>query len=387
METKKRIVKNYFYITKEIHNQIKNEKFYEHFCYIISLLHIRKYIDSRYQKNDFIPLNYSTLKQILSIRKLNSIIKELIELQIIERSNDKYIKGVVSLKYRINPTRSNEKWLKKEYKDKLINRKMDSFKTKKIKDIEKLGLGYKTLNYWLPEIEIDSKKAKSYIRKLNPNSEEYEQRIFKIDNFHNNKPVVDITGNRFHSSLTNLNSDLRQFLSYNGNKLSQIDITNSQPIFLYLLLKQRGNVPEQELNKYKELIESGTFYEYLMKDTELTRNEFKVKVYSNLLYGKNYKQLSKMEKSFQEEFPIIFNEIRLMKENDYTQLAITLQKMESQFIIGTCVERITKNWNYNIFISTIHDSIVVPEYNKDEVAYIIMDEFNKLGLNPQLSIK
>lgn len=39
--------------------------------------------------------------------------------------------------------------------------------------------------------------------------------------------IVDPTGKRVHTNLTNLKSDLRQFLSVEGEPLSEVDIKNT----------------------------------------------------------------------------------------------------------------------------------------------------------------
>lgn len=50
---------------------------------------------------------------------------------------------------------------------------------------------------------------------------------------------IDDTVNRLHSSITNLKSELRYCLTYDGKELVSIDIKNSQPYFSILLLNPR----------------------------------------------------------------------------------------------------------------------------------------------------
>ena len=49
-------------------------------------------------------------------------------------------------------------------------------------------------------------------------------------------PKIDTTAGRLHSTLTQLKSDLRQFITYDGHPLVSIDIVNSQPYLSTVLL-------------------------------------------------------------------------------------------------------------------------------------------------------
>ncbi|WP_419870594.1 hypothetical protein [Chryseobacterium sp. CT-SW4] len=109
------------------------------------------------------------------------------------------------------------------------------------------------------------------------------------------------TDNRLHTNLTNLPKSFRPFLSYNGETIASLDIKNSQPYFMVLLLERYNNerVKEiiqsiyhsktdsllnelseivstqefkEEFKDVKESIVSGTFYEYL---GEVVFNEIK----------------------------------------------------------------------------------------------------------------
>lgn len=377
---------NFYYTTKSISTIFKKDKFKEHYFYIISNLYIRRFIDNRYEKNSFIPLNYEMLITIVSKRYLRDFLDKLISLNIIEVGT-KYSIGNHSNTYRINPEYLELEWIKVKYTDKLINKKLNMKSIKQYKDIKDLGNGYQTLYYYNNEIDIDVKKAKKFIKTTyGINNDTYNDCLFKISNFKNVQPVVDKTGNRFHSNITNLNSNLRQFLTWNTEKLEIIDIVNSQPLFLYILLKERGNCNIKELEKYKELVESGKFYDYFMNKFKIEdRKKIKEMVFSRLLFGKNYSTLTKEEEYFKIEFPTIFNDIREMKSNDHSILAITLQKIESNFIINKCVNQISKSHNYNIFLNTIHDAIVVTKDNKMEVKKQILEIFkSEYNLTPKL---
>jgi hypothetical protein len=95
----------------------------------------------------------------------------------------------------------------------------------------------KHLTKWLNEdnIQIDWEAAFKWIdsnNKLNTDQKEsYSYAINRI-RFENWSYTRSTKDNRLHSNLTNLPSDLRKFLSHNGQKLVSLDIKTSQPYML-----------------------------------------------------------------------------------------------------------------------------------------------------------
>lgn len=206
---------------------------------------------------------------------------------------------------------------------------------------------------------------------------------------------VDNTVNRCHTNISNISSNLRQFLNINNEKLSQVDITNSQPLFLGVLMCKRENIDKVELSNYLKECQDGNFYEYLAAkggfEGDITSNKeirkyFKQNIFSGCLFNRNMYVLSKWEKIFKNAFPTIFNEIKTIKKDYHEALAIMLQREESEFIYKT-VSKINKVFRYNAPLLTIHDSIVSNSQNIHKVKEIMQKEFlNKYNLIPKLEI-
>jgi hypothetical protein len=127
---------------------------------------------------------------------------------------------------------------------------------------------------------------------------------------------VDKKGNRVHTNLTNLASDLRSFITYEDRKLGQVDLKNSQPFLLNLIIKNRINLMKQnevdEYMQFKKITEEGVFYEFLMDKFEIkntneeARKEFKKLFFGRVFFDVNRTDLKKEEKLFQSLFPTIF---------------------------------------------------------------------------------
>ena len=86
---------------------------------------------------------------------------------------------------------------------------------------------------------------------------------------------------------------------------------------------------------------------------------------------------------FEREFPKMAAFIRNVKENDYKRLARQMQIAERKFVIDTVCERL-KRLEPEMFMSTIHDSVVAQKSDCDLVLSVMKDEFALRGVYPRL---
>lgn len=187
---------------------------------------------------------------------------------------------------------------------------------------------------------------------------------------------------RMHTNFTILKSFIRKnCLLIDGDETVEIDIKNSQPLFLTKLIQDSATnwVKSEEFTLFKELTTSGNFYQYVMSMSgETNRNTVKQWTYK-VLFGRNSKN-SKPDKIFSGLFPTIHNFIKLYKKEfgDYKVLAYELQKAESNLIFNKIISQIIL-LHPEIRIVTVHDSIVVSKKFKDIVWSIfqnkLIDEF------------
>lgn len=64
--------------------------------------------------------------------------------------------------------------------------------------------------------------------------------------------LLDDKGGRFHSNLTNLKSELRNYLSWKGHKLVSLDIKNSQPLLSLMFLDPKWYQKSSECLTYRQ---------------------------------------------------------------------------------------------------------------------------------------
>lgn len=285
----------------------------------------------------------------------------------------------------------------------------------------KIDLG---IDYW--DINRDKSTSERIIRK-NPISQ-YNAAIYNITSLSlcQYNAQIDSNVHRLHSVITNIQKPYRQFLRYNGMPLIGVDISNSQPYLLCALLNplfwekdnplslslyqlaqnilslfndskiaqiQRylSGINEANLTEYKEKASQGQVYEYMMEtinahNNTLTREDVKTMMMTVLFSDNRY--LPELKKLFRHSFPAIYELIKIIKRGNHKSLPCLLQNMESVIILHQCCKRIWEEYNHEIPIFTIHDSIcTIPQY-VEIVKSIMEEELEKsIGHAPHLKIE
>jgi hypothetical protein len=362
---------------------VKNDGFEKdfkwHYLFILHHLRIFPFIDRTYTKDSFIPVNMEILKSLISYNYARVFLKNLIDFGVIECDN-LYIKNIKSTGYKLKEDFYKEKFKFINVEDKRLNNKLD-INVYKDKDILLKGSdGYQYVTMWMEYLNIDKELSYDYIEKHITDENKICTSIMVTDIFEQKFAKKDNTGNRLHNNLTNLPTPLRAFTTINNQQLCQVDIKNSQPLFLYIALRNYS-INKIELDKYKNVVCETGFYEFFAEKlnfilNQSNRNSFKKKIFGGVLFDKNRSYLSKYETIFKNEFPEMFSVIRSIKSKKYEEVAIMLQKTESKFIFS-CIEElmcITKN---KIELLTIHDSICTVVGKEHTVKKIMEEQFEK----------
>jgi hypothetical protein len=296
----------------------------------------------------------------------------------------KHKKGLSSRTYQLDNRIFNDINLKYRYKnkDKILLKK---YKKRILEDISHTNVDNNLIDDNIKQklisdlfdVNIDISKSIFYIESLDDNNIDiYNRNVYSIDSI-DKKHIFyhfDEYG-RMHTNYTILKSYVRKnYIFIDDDDVSEIDIPNSQPLFLTkLILNSNTNwINKDELNLFTELTTNGCFYEYLTQNLNIDRGVAKKMTY-NVLFGRNIKT-NKHDINFYNLFPTIYNFIKLYKKSkgNYKILAYDLQRMESNFIFNKVVNEIIK-FDKNIKIITIHDSIVFQKKYNDVVKKIFFD--------------
>jgi len=292
----------------------------------------------------------------------------------------------------------------------------------------KFDLGY---NSWDVNRSKWSKKRNDFSKK-NPKTQ-YNALIHNVKStkIHDYKAKIDTKVHRLHSVLTNIQKEYRNFITYNGQALISIDITNSQPYLLNILFNPNfwnpnsntsisiNNIPnniqsfitpslssmignylenldEGNLSDYRLKTSKGMIYEHIRDlsneifDRSLERGDIKTMFYI-VLFSKNkffYQQGAELKRLFSELYPQIYDLIAILKSIDHTTLACLLQSIESEIVLHRCCKRIWEDGKQRIPVFTIHDSIVTTQENVNFVKRIMIEELTRaIGVSPKLDME
>jgi hypothetical protein len=201
--------------------------------------------------------------------------------------------------------------------------------------------------------------------------------------------VADKFSRRIHTNLTQLKRELRAGLRVAGEPLVQIDIKNSQPLFIGLAARRMG----VDDRRYLELCQVD-LYQHLADQGGWTRSQVKEQLTQAALFASNGSphQRLPVKQLFDAQFPKMATFIHYMKDGKKTEanpkphnkLAKLAQKTEANFVIydGVC-ERIRRE-RPDCWLGTIHDSLLMLPGDVDYGLAVMRAEFAKLGVEPRL---
>jgi hypothetical protein len=148
-------------------------------------------------------------------------------------------------------------------------------------------------------------------------------------------------------------------------------------------LPLRKDLP-YDIAVYMRLCEMGTLYNALKDLWGYTRS-IKRSVIANCFFSKTTKAVEerKIVQLFQRDFPNVWRAIKYYKRNDYKNLALKLQRLEADIMIGDVVKWFAEN-KPDVPIFTIHDSILTTQPNVLAVRMKIREAFERKGLSPHI---
>jgi hypothetical protein len=383
------------------------------------------------KRHGYAEIPISQFKELIpSSNNLNADMKFLIENKFIIR-NDRYIAGVSSKSYKISSEYLGNA-IAIKIQDKNINQRIwkqiQSSKRKRVKNLEFAKTEYFKnfkIDYLGSKLAIHEKAEKEIIElcaeikipiqknqindiiNCDPKGNKvkyvilrtqkgielhniihrymvYNTRLNAINDgflfFKRNK-----TNGRLDSNLTSLPSFLRPFIQSN-ERLMNIDIKNSQPFFLFILIKNNPSICQEELLRYMELVISGTLYDYLKDEYNNRFNKFwdrdQMKKMLFKIYYSKTSSYSAYKDFYSSIFPTIMQFINSENEVFHNTLSVRLQTTESFAVLDTIMPLLEA---IGIRPYTIHDSFVCKESEANQIIETIKNKFVELfGYAPAL---
>lgn len=172
---------------------------------------------------------------------------------------------------------------------------------------------------------------------------------------------------RMHTNFTVLKKCIRNgAITCSGQPIDEVDIVNSQPLFLTILMRKHG-----VLDNFRDFVldvRNGQMYDQISKYSGVTRSRAK-KLCFTVLYGKNND--SNENKIFRGIYPSVWQWLKKIKieQKNYRFVAHELQRMEAEWMFNRLMPELRQRIPDTAFF-TVHDSVFFPMDKRREVVRI-----------------
>jgi hypothetical protein len=264
--------------------------------------------------------------------------------------------GKITRRLYALPAGASHQEVAKHFKDEFIKNKL-------INDLYQINIDLEQTKIWIDK-NLDKNDKAYFINSTCCARIANKDIYYSFDNY-----------GRFHTNFTVLKKDIRSnFLKFGKEKIKEIDITNSQPFFLYLLMR---NSNFTNFNGFDLDVLSGVIYDKIKNITGINRKEVKTNVYS-VLFGRNMSK-DYWNDLFNKLYPDVYKWIVDYKKinKSYKIIAHELQRIESDFMFNNLIPRIVAH-NKDIRVITIHDSVMVQEKYYNDVKIIFNESLKSL---------
>ncbi len=420
------------FVPSIIHDEIlkfATDKTKDKYFYIVHSLLYTHLCKKKNEEKEFVVLNYKKIQNVISTNPI-PYIKKLRKCEIIN-CDGIFEKGKKKYHYQINPklyldcnfidisirSKLYDNIMKQVRCDRSHISLLPPYQQQMFKKFLEINFDYKAAFDWILTVQ-DLNKQLSYTMAMNA-IENKNLRYFKRN----------MTNNRLDTNLTNLKKELRRFII--NDDFINIDLKNSQPFFLSILLESIMNINTTrtisyvdnnndlsvincwfskinkkslfrknqifvnfaklkiEISELKTCTLQGKFYErFMSKFPGVTRDDVKSIMFA-VLFSRNWSNNGipyvNEKKVFASVFPEISKVIEIIKQRHHERLSIMLQRIEANIFIDTICPILVNN---NIIPLTIHDSIMVEEKHKNKALGIIQDVFYKrFGVVPTFELQ
>ena len=398
----------------------EEQQFADGIAYFLHSVMMGRIHDCRFRKgrrNGFVPLKSDYMRSIVG-RHNWSLVRRLGMTHRFVECDEAFRPGIHSKGYRVLPPHDAVPWERRELDDASLSRRLNTWRRKRHEAVwEEIRAGKASVPTNVCEFLLDRLQRLQLLDdapldRFAPEVGIAADMIRRGDWFFHPDPY-----GRIHTNLTNLKRELRPFLRADGVVVLQnLDIANSQPLFVGLLAKatrqpeeggegeerkeegsrRRGlyvgqtdiaevTIPRDVL-QYLELCEIGGLYQFVHDrlDNQRSFTETKKRVLATLYDLDSHRNA--IYRILGGHFPSLMEFIRQAKRDNHKHFARLAQRTESDFMFGQVVPRLMRE-QPDMFVGTIHDSVLAPALEAEYVRGVMMSEFGRLGVTPRVRIE
>lgn len=146
------------------------------------------------------------------------------------------------------------------------------------------------------------------------------------------------------------------------------------------------SLQDEEWQRFRQLVQEGKLKDYVSKRLRTSRNRTK-EILMKWVFGRN-NQEAKAAKRLEAVFPNLFHFLRHIKQEKKGNrwLAHLLTRIESKLMLDSAALRISQD-RPDMFLTTIHDSIMVEPDNVDYVKSVLTDVYRQQDLDVHLKVE
>lgn len=370
----------------------------------------RQRIGRKVGVDGWVPLRAEYLRRVMPWRGYKAIIGGLIDAGVVECDNS-YRPGERSKSYRLGS----------RYREAV--HKLTSYRVSG-RIARKLSKPTRVLPADMPYLET----LRMFLTRLKPRTgvEEYldslpeETRVaYRLPLHDLGQPeiVLDDFGRRCHSPITRMKKKLRQYLTFDGEEIVEVDVKNFQPLLLCLLRleahkhgdgyhfdspclrssptnilhhpppyvvtipgsdgsnldgtpRTAGRDIEADWADFISLCLAGEAYKAVGRVTRVGTRRAKKRMFKLMFQRPD--RVWKFKSRFGERFPSVLRFLGWLKEHDHRHAARFLQRAESGLIIHDFARKYVSQYP-DAPIATIHDAILVPKSHRDRAIGLLQE--------------
>lgn len=388
----------------------------------------RKYVIKRRGKNDFSQIKLVTFSSCITAlgeHALVALLEKMQELGLLEIQK-KFQVGVRSYGYRIGPELKNAKWRKREFNE--VLEELILPQDSKLQPSKRSRTLHRCYNLWnrvqlfftyiglqTPEEEAFNTATLGHLKQLRlpdtpafskliddcarikgqKNKEKgeslwyedlkeiYLENVASINQLKHYITFDRITNRQF-TRLSNLKSELRAELLYDGEKMVNCDFRTCQPaLFASFYETSLGDQTEKE--KFVRAIqnEEKDIYETIAS-VNMPRAEAKEAVFL-IAFGEIRHQRGICYDNFRNLFPILTKRITINKKENYKAVSREMQTKEAKIMVSNILPTLTLKLGIPAF--GIHDSVMCLPKDLDLVRTVMISAFEaEMGFSPLLKV-
>lgn len=402
---------------------------FKHIINLILTLRSRE-IKTHRSQFPFVPLSAKLLQKV--IHNYQDYLQYLVDVDVLVRYN-RYIPREQCKGYRLADKYQNQAIIEDSIIDEKVIKVIASEKKQRESRAEEK---YPALRHWIECTEFDYDGAYRTMLKEGLGYR-HERQLCRFQNRDWYFKVDDKAG-RLHTSVNGLPKIYRPFLTYQEKHLKAIDMSSAQPylatclfypyfyqiavestpritiqqlfgnfrnaksspeVFEQLSLNvlqflEKNEIPQEEVKKYIEWVESGKFYQRFASHLQnesgggIVFDNDKIKrIMFKVLNSKDKGYITRAKRLFKDTFPFIYEVFYLLKRRSHKHVSHLLQAMEAHIILDRVVGRITRECP-DVPLYTVHDCVATIPEHIEYVKRVMSEElYQAVGLYPPLKIE